>query len=162
VLLVNAGFYEFGRFGEITEQHFDNTFNTNVRGVLFAVQKALPLLSDGASVILTGSVASIKGFEAFGVYNASKAAIRSFARTWMVDLKGRNIRFNVLSPGHIDTPGLSGLYSDDQKAGAAANVPLGRLGTPDDMGKVAVFLASDDSAYVNGIELFADGGVAQY
>jgi NAD(P)-dependent dehydrogenase (short-subunit alcohol dehydrogenase family) len=162
VLLVNAGFYEFGRFGEITEQHFDNTFNTNVRGVLFAVQKALPLLSDGASVILTGSVASIKGFEAFGVYNASKAAIRSFARSWIVDLKGRNIRVNVLSPGHIDTPGLSGLYTDDQKAGAAANVPLGRLGTPDDMGKVAVFLASDDSAYVNGIELFADGGVAQY
>jgi NAD(P)-dependent dehydrogenase (short-subunit alcohol dehydrogenase family) len=162
VLLVNAGFYEFGRFGEITEQHFDNTFNTNVRGVLFAVQKALPLLSDGASVILTGSVASIKGFEAFGVYNASKAAVRSFARTWIVDLKGRDIRVNVLSPGHIDTPGLSGLYSDDQKAGAAANVPLGRLGTPDDMGKVAVFLASDDSAYVNGIELFADGGVAQY
>jgi NAD(P)-dependent dehydrogenase (short-subunit alcohol dehydrogenase family) len=162
VLLVNAGFYEFGRFGEITEQHFDNTFNTNVRGVLFAVQKALPLLSNGASVILTGSVASIKGFEAFGVYNASKAAIRSFARTWIVDLKGRNIRVNVLSPGHIDTPGLSGLYDDAQKSGAAANVPLGRLGTPDDMGKVAVFLASDDSAYVNGIELFADGGVAQY
>jgi NAD(P)-dependent dehydrogenase (short-subunit alcohol dehydrogenase family) len=162
VLLVNAGFYEFGRFGDITEQHFDNTFNTNVRSVLFTVQKALPLLSDGASVILTGSVASIKGFEAFGVYNASKAAIRSFARTWIVDLKGRNIRVNVLSPGHIDTPGLSGLYSDDQKTGAAANVPLGRLGTPDDMGKVAVFLASDDSAYVNGIELFADGGVAQY
>jgi NAD(P)-dependent dehydrogenase (short-subunit alcohol dehydrogenase family) len=162
VLLVNAGFYEFGKLGEITEEHFDKTFGTNVRGVLFAVQKALPLLSKGASVILTGSVASIKGFEAFGVYNASKAAIRSFARSWIVDLKGRDIRVNVLSPGHIDTPGLSGLYDDRQKAGAAGNVPLGRLGTPDDMGKVAVFLASDDSSYVNGVELFADGGVAQY
>lgn len=129
---------------------------------LFAVQKALPLLSKGASVILTGSIASIKGFEAFGVYNATKAAVRSFARSWIVDLKGRDIRINVLSPGHIATPGLSGLYNDEQKAGAASNVPLGRLGTPDDMGKVAVFLASDDSSYVNGIELFADGGVAQY
>jgi NAD(P)-dependent dehydrogenase (short-subunit alcohol dehydrogenase family) len=162
VLFVNAGFYEFGTFGEITEEHFDKTFNTNVRGVLFTVQKALPLLAEGASVILTGSVASIKGFESFGVYNATKAAIRSFARTWIVDLKGRNIRINVLSPGHIDTPGLSGLYDEAQKAGAVSNVPLGRLGTADDMGKVAVFLASDDSSYVNGVELFADGGVAQY
>jgi NAD(P)-dependent dehydrogenase (short-subunit alcohol dehydrogenase family) len=161
VLFANAGFYEFGTFGDITEEHFDKTFNTNVRGVLFAVQKALPLLSDGASVILTGSIASIKGFASFSVYNATKAAIRSFARSWIVDLKGRDIRINVLSPGHIDTPGLSRLYSDEQKAGAAGNVPLGRLGTSDDMGKVAVFLASGDSSYVNGIELFADGGVAQ-
>jgi len=162
VLLVNAGFYEFGKLGEITEAHFDKTFDTNVRGVLFAVQKALPLLSPGASVILTGSIASIKGFEALSVYSASKAAVRAFARGWMVDLKARNIRVNVLSPGHIDTPGLSGFLNDAQKAGAAGNVPLGRLGTPDDMGKVAVFLASDDSSYVNGVELFADGGVAQY
>ena len=162
VLLVNAGFYEFGKLGEITEAHFDKTFNTNVRAVLFAVQKALPLLADGASVILTGSIASIKGMEALSVYSASKAAVRSFARGWMVDLKARNIRVNVLSPGHIDTPGLSGFLNDAQKAGAAGNVPLGRLGTPDDMGKVAVFLASDDSGYVNGVELFADGGVAQY
>jgi NAD(P)-dependent dehydrogenase (short-subunit alcohol dehydrogenase family) len=162
VLLVNAGFYEFGKLGEITEQHFDKTFDTNVRGVLFAVQKALPLLSQGASVILTGSIASIKGFEALSVYSASKAAVRSFARGWMLDVKTRNIRVNVLSPGHIDTPGLSGFLNDAQKAGAAGNVPLGRLGTPDDMGKVAVFLASDDSSYVNGVELFADGGVAQY
>jgi NAD(P)-dependent dehydrogenase (short-subunit alcohol dehydrogenase family) len=161
VLFANAGFYEFGTFGEITEEHFDKTFNTNVRGVLFAVQKALPLLSAGASVILTGSIASIRGFASFGVYNATKAAVRSFARSWIVDLKGRDIRINVLSPGHIDTPGLSGLYSDDQKAGAAATVPLGRLGTSEDMAKVAVFLASEDSGYVNGIELFADGGVAQ-
>jgi NAD(P)-dependent dehydrogenase (short-subunit alcohol dehydrogenase family) len=162
VLFVNAGFYEFCKFGEITEEHFDKTFNTNVRGLLFAVQKALPLLSHGSSVILNGSIASIKGFEAFSVYNATKAAVRSFARSWINDLKGRGIRVNVLSPGHIETPGLSVLMNDEQKASAAANVPLGRMGTPDDMGKVAVFLASDDSSYVNGVELFADGGVAQY
>lgn len=162
VLFVNAGFYEVGRFGEVTEEHFDNTFNTNVRGLFFSVQKALPLLSQGSSVILVGSIASIKGFEAFSVYDATKAAVRSFARSWIVDLKGRGVRVNVLSPGHIDTPGLSVLMTDAQKAGVLANVPLGRLGTADDMGKVAVFLASDESAYVNGIELFADGGVAQY
>jgi NAD(P)-dependent dehydrogenase (short-subunit alcohol dehydrogenase family) len=109
------------------------------------VQKALPLLSQGSSVILTGSIASIKGFEAFSVYNATKAAVRSFARSWINDLKGRGIRINVLSPGHIETPGLSVLMNDKQKAGAVANVPLGRIGTPDDMGKVAIFLASDDS-----------------
>jgi NAD(P)-dependent dehydrogenase (short-subunit alcohol dehydrogenase family) len=162
VLFVNAGFYEVGRFGEVTEEHFDNTFNTNVRGLFFSVQKALPLLSQGSSVILVGSIASIKGFEAFSVYDATKAAVRSFARSWIVDLKGRGVRVNVLSPGHIDTPGLSVLMTDAQRAGVLANVPLGRLGTADDMGKVAVFLASDESAYVNGIELFADGGVAQY
>ncbi len=162
VLFVNAGFYELGKFGEITEEHFDKTFNTNVRGLFFAAQKALPLLSQGSSVILVGSIASIKGFEAFSVYDATKAAVRSFARSWIVDLKGRGIRVNVLSPGHIDTPGLSALMTDEQKASVVANVPLGRLGTPDDMARVAVFLASDDSSYVNGVELFADGGVAQY
>jgi NAD(P)-dependent dehydrogenase (short-subunit alcohol dehydrogenase family) len=162
ILVVNAGFYELGKFGEVTEEHFDKTFNTNVRGLFFSVQKALPLLSRGASVILVGSIASIKGFEAFSVYDATKAAVRSFARSWILDLKGRGIRVNVLSPGHIDTPGLSALMTDQQKSGALTNVPLGRLGTPDDVGRVAVFLASDDSGYVNGIELFADGGVAQY
>jgi NAD(P)-dependent dehydrogenase (short-subunit alcohol dehydrogenase family) len=162
VLFVNAAFYEIGKLGEITEDHFDKTFNTNVRGLLFAVQKALPMLSRGSSVILVGSIASIKGFEAFSVYDASKAAVRSFARSWIIDLKGRGIRVNVLSPGHIDTPGLSVLMTDEQKAGVVANVPLGRLGTPEDMAKAAVFLASDDSSYVNGVELFADGGVAQY
>jgi NAD(P)-dependent dehydrogenase (short-subunit alcohol dehydrogenase family) len=162
VLFVNAGFYESGTFGEITEEHFDKTFNTNVRGLLFAVQKALPLLSKGSSVILTGSIASIKGFPSFSVYNATKAAVRSFARSWIVDLKGHAIRVNVLSPGHIDTPGLSNLMTDGQKADAVATVPLERLGTPDDLGKAAVFLASDDSSYVNGVEFFVDGGVAQY
>jgi NAD(P)-dependent dehydrogenase (short-subunit alcohol dehydrogenase family) len=161
VLAVNAGVYEFGTFGEITEEHFDKTFNTNVRGLLFAVQKALPLLTKGSSVILTGSMASIKGYPFLSVYNASKAAVRSFARSWIVDLKGRDIRVNVLSPGTTATPGLDHFMTDEDKAAAVATVPLGRLGTPDDLGKAAVFLASDDSAYVTGIELFVDGGVAQ-
>ncbi len=161
VLAVNAGVYEFGTFGEITEEHFDRTFNTNVRGLLFAVQKALPLLAKSSSVILTGSMVSIKGFASCSVYNASKAAVRSFARTWIVDLKGRDIRFNVLSPGYTATPGLSHFMTDEDKAAAVATVPLGRLGTPDDLGKAAVFLASDDSAYVTGIELFVDGGAVQ-
>jgi NAD(P)-dependent dehydrogenase (short-subunit alcohol dehydrogenase family) len=161
VLAVNAGVYEFATLGEITEEHFDKTFNTNVRGLLFTVQKALPLLVKGSSVILTGSMVSIKGFAACSVYNASKAAIRSFARTWIVDLKGRDIRINVLSPGYTDTPGLSQFVTDEEKAAMAASVPLGRLGVPDDLGKAAVFLASDDSAYVTGIELFVDGGAGQ-
>jgi NAD(P)-dependent dehydrogenase (short-subunit alcohol dehydrogenase family) len=161
VLAANAGSYEFGRFGEITEEHYDKIFDTNVRGLLFTVQKALPLLAPGASVILTGSMVSIKGFAACAVYNASKAAVRSFARTWIVDLKGRDIRINVLSPGYTDTPGLAPFMTEDVKATAAASVPLGRLAMPDDLGKAAVFLASDDSAYITGIELFVDGGAAQ-
>ena len=161
VLAANAGVYELGTLGEISEEHFDRTFNTNVRGLLFTVQKALPLLAGGASVILTGSMVSIKGFAACSVYNASKAAVRSFARTWIVDLKGRGIRINVLSPGFTDTPGLAHFMTEDEKSAAVASVPLGRIGTPDDLGKAALFLASDDSAYVTGIELFVDGGVAQ-
>ena len=161
VLAVNAGVYEFGTFGEITEEHFDKTFNTNVRGLLFTVQKALPLLTKGSSVILIGSMVSIKGFASCSVYNASKAAVRSFARTWIVDLKGRDIRINVLSPGYTATPGMSHFMTDQEKASAVVSVPLGRIGTPEDLGKAAVFLASDDSVYVTGIELFVDGGVAQ-
>jgi NAD(P)-dependent dehydrogenase (short-subunit alcohol dehydrogenase family) len=161
VLAVNAGVCEFGTFGEITEEDFDKTFNTNVRGLLFAVQKALPLLTKGSSVILTGSIASIKGFPSLSVYNASKAAVRSFARSWIVDLKGREVRVNVLSPGTTATPGLDDFMTDADKAAAVACVPLGRLGTPDDLAKAAVFLASDDSAYVTGIELFVDGGAVQ-
>jgi NAD(P)-dependent dehydrogenase (short-subunit alcohol dehydrogenase family) len=161
VLAANAGSYEFGQFGEITEEHYDKIFNTNVRGLLFTVQKALTLLAPGASVILTGSMVSIKGFAACSVYNASKAAVRSFARTWIVDLKGRDIRINVLSPGYTDTPGLAPFMTDDVKSAAAASVPLGRLALPDDLGKAAVFLASDDSAYITGTELFVDGGAAQ-
>jgi NAD(P)-dependent dehydrogenase (short-subunit alcohol dehydrogenase family) len=161
VLAVNAGYYEFGSFGKITEEHFDKIFNTNVRGLLFTVQKALPLLTERASVILTGSIASIKGFPSLSIYNASKAAVRSFARSWIADLKGRGIRINVMSPGTVETPGLSNLMAAEQKAEAVALVPLGRIGTPDDLGKAAVFLASDDSAYITGIELFVDGGAAQ-
>jgi NAD(P)-dependent dehydrogenase (short-subunit alcohol dehydrogenase family) len=161
VLAVNAGVYEFGKLGEITEEQFDRTFNTDVRGVLFTVQKALPLLSKGSSVILTGSMVSIKGFASCSVYNAAKAAVRSFARTWIVDLKGHDIRINVLSPGYTDTPGLSHFVTEQEKAAMVASVPLGRIGTPDDLGKAAVFLASDDSAYITGIELFVDGGAAQ-
>jgi NAD(P)-dependent dehydrogenase (short-subunit alcohol dehydrogenase family) len=161
VLAANAGAYEFGTFGEITEEHFDKTFNTNVRGLLFTVQKALPLLTRGSSVILTGSMASIKGLPSLSVYSASKAAVRSFARSWIVDLKGRDIRVNVLSPGTTATPGLDHFMTDEDKAAAVATVPLGRIGTPDDLGKAAVFLASDDSAYVTGIELFVDGGAVQ-
>jgi len=161
VLAVNAGVYEFGMLGEITEEHFDKTFNTNVRGLLFTVQKALPLLAPGASVILTGSMVSIKGFAACSAYNASKAAVRSFARTWIVDLKGRDIRINVLSPGYTDTPGLTQFLTGADRESAVATVPLGRIGTPEDVGKAAVFLASDDSAYINGVELFVDGGAVQ-
>ena len=161
VLAVNAGYYEFGSLGEITEEHFDKIFNTNVRGLLFTVQKALPLLTERASVILTGSIASIKGFPALSIYNASKAAVRSFARSWIADLKGRGIRINVMSPGTVETPGLSNLMAAEQKAETVAPVPLGRIGTPDDLGKAAVFLASDDSTYITGIELFVDGGAAQ-
>jgi NAD(P)-dependent dehydrogenase (short-subunit alcohol dehydrogenase family) len=161
VSVANAGFYEFGTLGGITEEHFDKTFNTNVRGLLFTVQKALPLLSQGSSVILTGWIASIKGFGSTSVYSASKAAVRSFARTWTVDLKDRGIRVNVLSPGHTATPGLSQFLTDDERGAAVATVPLGRIGTPDDLGKAALFLAADDSAYVACIELYVDGGVAQ-
>jgi NAD(P)-dependent dehydrogenase (short-subunit alcohol dehydrogenase family) len=162
VLFVNAGAYEFGKLGEITEEHFDKTFNTNVRGLLFTVQKALPLLKRGASVILTGSIASIKGMPSFSVYNATKAAVRSFARSWILDLKGRGIRVNVLSPGYIVTPGLNKLVGDNEQAAMAGTVPLERMGTPDDLGKAALFLASDDSAYVDGADLMVDGGAAQY
>jgi NAD(P)-dependent dehydrogenase (short-subunit alcohol dehydrogenase family) len=161
VLAVNAGVYEFAALGEITEEHFDRTFNTNVRGRLFTVQKALPLLVKGSSVILTGSIATIKGFPSLSVYGASKAAVRSLARSWIVDLKGRDICINVLIPGTVATPGLSSLMTDEQKASAVALVPLGRIGMPDDLGKAAVFLASDDSAFVTGIELFVDGGAGQ-
>jgi NAD(P)-dependent dehydrogenase (short-subunit alcohol dehydrogenase family) len=162
VLFVNAGFYELARFGDVTEEHFDRTFNTNVRGLFFAVQKALPLLARGASVILCGSIAGNLGIEAMSVYDASKAAVRSFARGWILDLKGTGIRVNVLSPGHTDTPGLSRLLTDSQKSDLVARIPLGRLGTPQDLGGAALFLASEESAYITGVELVVDGGVAQY
>ena len=166
VLVANAGGGTFAPLGAISEEHFDQTFGTNVKGTLFRVQKALPLLSDGASIILTGSTAGSEGIAAFGVYAATKAAIRSFARTWATDLKERKIRVNVISPGPIETPGLAGLASDDDTrrgmyAAFATQIPLGRLGQPDEVAKVASFLASEDASFVNGIELFVDGGAAQ-
>jgi NAD(P)-dependent dehydrogenase (short-subunit alcohol dehydrogenase family) len=166
VLFANAGGGEFAPLGAITEEHFDQTFNINVRGLLFTVQKALPLFVDGGSIILNASIVSIKGMPAFSVYSATKAAVRSFARTWTMDLKDRKIRVNVVSPGPIETPGVSGLAKNAEeekqiKAGLAAQVPLGRMGDADEIAKAAVFLASDDSSFVAGIELFVDGGMAQ-
>lgn len=166
VLFANAGGAEFAPLGSITEAHFDKTFSINVKGVLFTVQKALPLMKEGGSIILNASIVSIKGMEAFSVYSATKAAVRSFARSWTVDLKGRKIRVNALSPGPIETPALSGLAPTEEgraqvKAGLVAGVPMGRMGQPDEIARAAVFLASDDSSYVTGIELFVDGGMAQ-
>ena len=160
ILFASAGQGEFAKIGEVTEEHFDKTFNLNVRGTLFTVQKALPLFTDGGSIFMNGSIASIKGFAAFGVYAASKAAVRSFARTWLVDLKERKIRVNILSPGPIDTPILDPL-GPEAKEQFAAMVPRGEIGRSEEIATVALFLASDDSSFVNGIELFVDGGVAQ-
>ena len=167
VLFVNAGGGSRLPLGNITEEQYDDTFGRNVKGVLFTVQKALPLLADGASVILTGSTAASGGTEAFSVYAASKAAVRSFARNWILDLKGRGIRVNTLSPGPTKTPGFLGLAGPDAARqqgmldALASRIPMGRVGDPDEIAKAAVFLASDDSSFVNGIELFVDGGKAQ-
>jgi len=160
VVFANAGAAEFVPFGAITEEHFDKLFDINVRGTLFTVQKALPLLNDGGSIILNGSVASVKGTGAFGVYAASKAAIRSFVRTWTTDLKDRRIRSNVVSPGPINTP-LVNRQSADVIARIVSTIPMGRMGEPEEVAKVALFLASDDSSFVTGVELFVDGGRAQ-
>jgi NAD(P)-dependent dehydrogenase (short-subunit alcohol dehydrogenase family) len=162
VLVLNAGFYEFMKFGDITEEHFDKTYNTNVKGLLFAFQKALPLLHNNASIILTGSIAASIGIPSMSVYSSTKAAVRNLARGWMLDTKDRGLRINVLSPGHTMTPGLAGLLPVEAHDGLIATIPAGRLGTPEDIAKAAVFLASDDSAYINGIELDVDGGVSQY
>ncbi|KVG56799.1 SDR family NAD(P)-dependent oxidoreductase [Burkholderia territorii] len=167
VLFANAGGGSMLPFGNITEEHFDDTFNRNVKGVLFTVQKALPLLAKGASVILTGSTAGSAGTAAFSVYSASKAAVRAFARNWILDLKDRHIRVNTISPGATRTPGLLDLAGDDaaQRQGLAdylaAQIPMGRLGEPGEIASAALFLASDDASFVNGIELFVDGGQQQ-
>jgi NAD(P)-dependent dehydrogenase (short-subunit alcohol dehydrogenase family) len=160
ILFANAGVGEFVPLGAITEEHFDKTFGVNVRGTLFTVQKALPLFNDGGSIILTGSIATVKGIPAFGVYSASKAAIRSFVRTWTLELKSRNIRANLISPGTIDTPILASLPKE-AIAQIVAGIPMGRMGEADEIAKAAVFLGSDDSSFVTGIELFVDGGSAQ-
>jgi NAD(P)-dependent dehydrogenase (short-subunit alcohol dehydrogenase family) len=167
ILFANAGVGELVPLGEITEAHFDKTFGINVKGLLFSVQKALPLFQDGGgSIILNASIASSKGAEALSVYSATKAAIRSFARTWTAELKHRKIRVNAISPGPIDTPGFNGLaLSEEQieqfKTSIVSTVPMGRMGSPDEVAKAVSFLASDDSSYVTGIELFVDGGMAQ-
>ena len=160
VLFASAGRGEFAKIGEVSEEHFDATFGLNVRGTLFTVQKALALFSDGGSIILNGSITGVKGFPSFSVYAASKAAVRSFARSWLVDLKERRIRVNVLSPGPIDTPGLDQLGPDAKQYNATL-VPRGELGRPEEVATAALFLASSDSSFVNGVELFVDGGTAQ-
>lgn len=166
VLFANAGVGEFAPLGQISEAHYDKIFNINVKGLLFTVQKALENFSDGGSIILNASVASQKGMEAFSVYSATKAAVRSFARSWANDLKGRQIRVNAISPGPIDTPIMKGIAGTDEGAEQFKNqiaqlVPLGRVGEAVEIGNAAVFLASSDSSYVNGIELFVDGGLGQ-
>ncbi|MER5515180.1 MULTISPECIES: SDR family oxidoreductase [unclassified Streptomyces] len=166
VLFANAGGGEFASLADVTEQHFDTTFNINVRGTLFTVQKALPLLNDGASVILTGSTAANSGGEAFGVYAASKAAVRSFSRTWANELRGRGIRVNTLVPGPIKTPGIAGLAPNEEEVKVLhgffeQQVPLGRMGDPAEAAAAALFLASDQSSFVTGTELYVDGGLNQ-
>ncbi len=166
IVFANAGAAKSAPFGTITEEHYDAIFNINVKGLLFTVQKALPLLPDGASIILNASIVASKGLSSNSVYSATKAAVRSFARTWTTDLKDRRIRVNAVSPGFIETPGLNNLMAS---AGAGEqrlkmmsdSIPLGRLGTPDEIAKAVVFLASDDSSYITGTELFVDGGFAQ-
>jgi NAD(P)-dependent dehydrogenase (short-subunit alcohol dehydrogenase family) len=164
ILFANAGIAEGAPLGAISEALFDRTFGVNVKGTLFTVQKALPLLPDGASIILTSSIVGSKGFANNSVYSATKAALRSFARTWTTDLQPRKIRVNVVSPGFIDTPGLRHLANTDSEGLNARyrdRVPLGRVGRPEDIASAVSFLASDESSYVSGIELFIDGGVAQ-
>jgi len=166
VLFANAGIAEFAPIAEVTEEHYDKTFDINVKGLVFTVQKALPLLPDGASVILNASIVSIKGLPAMSVYSATKAAVRSFARSWTTDLKERRIRVNVVSPGPIATPAVERLAggkaeAEQFMANMAQSVPMGRVGDPDEIAKAVVFLASDESSYVTGIELFVDGGMAQ-
>src|ERR1700736_6603641 len=160
IVFANAGIGEFLALGKITEEHFDKLFDTNVKGTLFTVQKALPLLNDGGSIILTGSVGSVKGTPAFWVYGATKAAIRNFVRAWTVELKDRRIRSNVLSPGPTDTPQVT-RQPADAIARIVSTIPMGRMGEPEEIARAALFLASDDSSFVTGIELFVDGGRAQ-
>jgi NAD(P)-dependent dehydrogenase (short-subunit alcohol dehydrogenase family) len=166
IVFANAGIAKYAPFGTISEELYDSIFNVNVKGLLFTVQKALPLLPDGASIILNGSIVASKGLSSNSVYSATKAAVRSFARTWTTDLKERRIRVNAVSPGSTDTPGLSNLLASSEIGQQRLKVihhavPLGRLGTPDEIAKAVVFLASDDSSYITGTELFVDGGFAQ-
>ncbi|MET0207606.1 MAG: glucose 1-dehydrogenase [Burkholderiaceae bacterium] len=167
VVFANAGGGEFAPLGAITEAHFDSTFSTNVKGVLFTVQKALPLLRDGGSIVLTSSTTSISGTPAFSVYSATKAAVRNFARSWMLDLKDRRIRVNAISPGLTDTAGLNALFGGGDQAEAVKKsltdmIPAGRVGQPAEIARAVLFLASEDASFINGIELFVDGGQTQF
>lgn len=167
IVFANAGTGEFAPLGQITEEHFDKQFNVNVRGLLFTVQKALPFLRPGAAIVLNASIAGVTGDPAFSVYSATKAAVRSFARTWCVDLKEKGIRVNTISPGVVPTAGYNTSLGLNQEQidqfvrQASARIPLGRAGTADEIARAVLFLASDDSSYVNGVELFVDGGLAQ-
>ena len=166
IVFANAGVAKYAPLGKITEELYDSIFDINVKGLLFTVQKALPLLRDGGSIILNASIVGSKGLASNSVYSATKAAVRSFARTWTTDLKDRRIRVNAVSPGPIDTPGLRELLASSEvgkqrKQMISTGVPLGRLGTPHEIAKAVVFLASDDASYITGIELFVDGGFAQ-
>jgi NAD(P)-dependent dehydrogenase (short-subunit alcohol dehydrogenase family) len=166
VLFANAGIAKYATLGEITEDLYDAIFDINVKGLLFTVQKALPLMPDGSSVILNASIVASKGLSSNSVYSATKAAIRSFARTWTTDLKSRRIRVNAISPGTIDTPGLNNLLAsgeagEQRKKMISTAIPLGRLGKPDEIAAAVAFLASDDASYITGTELFIDGGFAQ-
>jgi NAD(P)-dependent dehydrogenase (short-subunit alcohol dehydrogenase family) len=166
ILFANAGIAEFAKIDEVTEEHYDRVFNINVKGLLFTVQKALPLIKDGGSIILNASIVAEKGMGAFGVYSATKAAVRSFARSWTNDLRARRIRVNVVSPGIIPTPAFDILMpnSKDQDAfvsGALPGIPLGRTGNPEEIAHAVLFLASEDSSYVTGINLVVDGGMTQ-
>lgn len=166
VVFANAGGGETMPLGAITEEHYQKTFDTNVKGVLFTVQKALPLLKDGASIILTGSTTSVSGTQDFSVYSATKAAVRNFARNWILDLKDRGIRVNTISPGVTDTPGLNELFGGGEQAQGvkdylAGLIPLGRVGRPEEIANTVLFLASDDASFINGVELFVDGGQVQ-
>jgi len=160
IVFANAGVIDFAPLGTITEEHFDKIFDINVKGTLFTVQKALPLLNDGGSIILSSSVAGSKGNPGSGVYGASKAALRNFVRGWALELKDRGIRSNVVSPGPIETPPVAGL-PPERAAQLISTIPMGRMGKDDEVAKAVLFLASDDSSYVTGIELFVDGGRAQ-
>ena len=160
VLFASAGMGEASSLGTITEKHFDSIFGLNTRGTLFTVQKALPLFNDGGSILMTGSIASVKGWVDYSVYSASKAALRSFARTWLNELKNRRIRVNVLSPGQIATPIQEKLFDEETKRQFESLIPRGKMGSPEEIATVALFLASDDSSYVNGVELSVDGGTS--
>lgn len=165
ILFANAGIIQFAPLGKISEEHFDKLFSINVKGVLFTVQKALPIFRDGGSIILNASIGASKGAEELSVYHATKAAIRSFARSWTLDLRHKKLRVNAISPGSIDTPIFKPVLSEEEERqfwnNATKAIPMGRMGSPDEVAKAVSFLASDDSSYITGIELFVDGGVAQ-